>query len=188
SDIGSMSDGSPNRRELLADDDDDANSEFGQQSRKRTRSRSGHSPNAKQRRLELLYQREAMKGVYYDGHYRTTPASIVLYRIAAAQQHGGLSGLWAACVALAGHLGLRDERAELTEFTSMDSINKFYIGPRFDPRFAQEFDSAEENLPPQQQQHASPANDGEDPPNSQPLAKGGDGNISLEYGERGTAE
>ncbi|EER04479.1 hypothetical protein Pmar_PMAR008031 [Perkinsus marinus ATCC 50983] len=35
---------------------------------------------------------------------------------------------------ISGDFGLREEEAELTESPSKDSINEFYIGPRFDPR------------------------------------------------------
>ncbi|EER13238.1 hypothetical protein Pmar_PMAR028743 [Perkinsus marinus ATCC 50983] len=38
------------------------------------------------------------------------------------------------CGIVEDKLALRDEGAELTESTSMDSINEFDIGPRFDSR------------------------------------------------------
>ncbi|EER09860.1 hypothetical protein Pmar_PMAR018504 [Perkinsus marinus ATCC 50983] len=41
------------------------------------------------------------------------------------------------CVIVEDKLALRDEGAELTESTSMDSIDEYDIGPRFDPRLSQ---------------------------------------------------
>ncbi|KAF4739974.1 hypothetical protein FOZ62_015317, partial [Perkinsus olseni] len=95
--------GSPGRRELLTEDNDDEDEHRsetgsdGERAGKRPRGRTGTTPEAKQRRIEIGFQREAMKEVYYYGHYKTTPASIILYRIAAEHQYRGLSNLWAAC-------------------------------------------------------------------------------------------
>ncbi|KAF4721638.1 hypothetical protein FOZ62_029749 [Perkinsus olseni] len=134
--------GSPGRRELLAEDsgsEDEDTSEFGsegERARKRPRARTGRTPDAKQRRIEFRDLREAMKKVHYDGHYKTAPASIILYRIAAAQQDCGLPILWAACVA--GHL----DSGSMSEAFYREMSHQVYH------QFAQEFDNTSADAQP----------------------------------------
>ncbi|KAF4686413.1 hypothetical protein FOZ60_005335 [Perkinsus olseni] len=68
--------GSPGRRELLTEDNDDEDEHRSETERagKRPRGRTGTTPEAKQRRIEIGFQREAMKEVATgDGEARPTP-------------------------------------------------------------------------------------------------------------------
>ncbi|KAF4666114.1 hypothetical protein FOL47_004273 [Perkinsus chesapeaki] len=162
SDSGSDSSGrrSPGRRDLLADESDDGDELSLDEDRRRKRPRvgggSGNTPDPKQRRIEKREQREAMTEVY---------------RIAAEQQQGGQSSLWAACVALAGHL----DAGLMSVPLYRDMSRQIY------QQFAHEFDNTVEDLQPQRTEN--PNGDGEAQTSVHPLAKGGDGCISLEYRE-----